>query len=80
MTEPEQPQAAVIEIIDRRDPDNYGIIAPQEVRINGATVLTSGDRPIIVHETVINSGDVVMVTMTLFAKRVFIGNEDDLPA
>jgi hypothetical protein len=28
----------------------------------------------------INSGDLVLVTMTVFAKRVFVGSQADLPS
>lgn len=63
-----------IEIIERCATANpLGVVAPNEVRINGHPVLA--DENITIHETEIIGGrsrDVVRVTLTLFARRVRI--------
>lgn len=71
-------EGAVIEIIERRapDPNDLGIIVPDEIRINGQALLCPSDHPVKVHEVTIGDSDVVQVTLTLFARRVFIGTED----
>jgi hypothetical protein len=69
------PEAATIEIIERTNAPDPGVIVPNEIRINGRPVLAPADNPVIVHELAISSDDVVMVTLTLFAKRVTIGTE-----
>lgn len=79
----ELPPAAVVEIIERRQPDGSvhnpgGLIIPTDVRINGASVLVP-EQPCIIHEVKPEANDAVTVTLTLYAKRVFIGHEDDLP-
>lgn len=78
------PAPAVIEIIERgltvdEDRPITGVIAPNEVRINGIPLLASADHPVIVHEIVTTPRDAVVVTLTLFARRVFIGPEGELP-
>lgn len=77
-----RPEAAVIEIIERRHgrPDGSlgdEIVVPTEVRINGTTVLTPADSPVRVHEMDLSpSGkDMVLVTLTLIAKRITVGQE-----
>lgn len=73
---------AVIEIIERRktarDPDSIGddIIVPNDIRINGQSLLCSADDPVIVHEVTTNSEQPVKVTLTLFARRVLIDVEE----
>lgn len=74
-----QPQAAVIEIIERRRCTPTGglgdeVVAPTEVRLNGTKLAMPDGDPIKVHEMTIGE-DVVLVTLTLFAKRVLIGQE-----
>lgn len=75
--------AAYIEIIERNratgDTAADSVIEPNEIRINGTAVLCA-DRPIKVHELELGGkpGDLVLVTLTLFARRVTIAAEDDL--
>jgi hypothetical protein len=76
------PEAAVIEIIERRHGKPTGsvgdeIVVPTEIRINGTKLLTPNDHPVKVHElTVSGSGDqMVLVTLTLVAKRITVGQE-----
>lgn len=80
MTERKIPDGALIEIIEHGEinADYPQTIMPDEVRINGVPILVSGDDEIIIHETRIGSGagDVVKVTMTMFARRVVIGTEE----
>jgi hypothetical protein len=73
------PQAAVLEILERRSGTPSGgigdeIVAPTEVWLNGVRLLTPNDSPIRVHELTVGQGgdDVVTVTLTLFAKRVVV--------
>lgn len=69
-------EGAVIEIIEKREGTNkHGTIHPNEIRINGKPVLTPRDHPVVVHEISMDGGDLVQVTLTLFAKRVTIGSE-----
>lgn len=72
---------AVIEIVERRKKpsrDSLGAscIVPTDVRINGQSVACSSSEPITVHEIAVSENDLVKVTLTLLAKRVFIGHED----
>lgn len=76
------PEDAVIEIVERRHGKPNGsvgdeLVVPTEVRINGTTLLTPTDHPVKVHEMAVSpSGkDMVLVTLTLIAKRVTIGHE-----
>lgn len=76
------PQGAVVEIIEHRRGEPNGsigdeIVVPTEIRINGTPMLIPRDFPPKVHEmTVSPSGeDMVLVTITLIAKRVVIGQE-----
>lgn len=78
------PDAAVIEIVEKGASTDgktgvYTIVAPTEVRINGIPLLCSADEPIVVHEISTKYPDAIRVTLTLFARRVFIGAEGDLP-
>jgi hypothetical protein len=76
-----KPMGAVIEIIerDRATDDTTGgsVISPNDVRINGQSLLASADDPVIVHEMSIRGDDLVRVTLTLFARRVSIRAEND---
>lgn len=74
-----KPIVPVIEIIETGGPDAAdwpNIIVPNDVRINGVSVLCS-DEPITVHEMIIGPGGdaVARVTLTLFASRVVIASE-----
>lgn len=73
------PTAVVIEIIERgRATDGTtggSALLPDDVRINGQSVLVPEEAPVIVHE--ITSGDLVTVTLTLFARSVSIRAEND---
>lgn len=70
------PDGAVIEIVERTDSPDPHVIVPNEVRINGQRLLCPDDHPIRVHEMSVGS-DVVLVTLTVFARRVVIGAEPD---
>jgi len=75
-------RGAVIEIVERRkgpigDSAGESMIVPNDVRINGQSLLCPADHPIIVHGITINDGDLVRVTLTLFARRVEIKAEAD---
>ncbi|WP_432130642.1 hypothetical protein [Streptomyces tendae] len=77
-----QPQAAVIEIVEKgRATDNTtggSVIIPNDVRINGQSLLAPRDCPVIVHEISTDPDEILNVTLTLFARRVVIAAEDDL--
>lgn len=74
--EREMPDGAVIEILEMVDTlknrDGLNCIVPNEVRINGQSLLASASDPVIVHEMQTTSDAVVRVTLTLFARRVII--------
>jgi hypothetical protein len=73
------PDACSIEIYEagrKSGPGGASVIVPNEVRINGMRVLAANE-PIVVHEIKAGGGDVMMVTLTLFARRVTIGAELD---
>lgn len=76
------PIAAVIEIIERdRATDNTtggSVIIPDDVRINGQSLLAPDDYPIIVHEITTRADELAHVTLTLFARRITIAAENDL--
>jgi hypothetical protein len=81
----EAARGAVIEIVEKRpegDYDSLGgdIIVPTEIRINGQALAASADHPVRVHEVSIKGGDAVLVTLTLFAKRVTFDHETGTPA
>lgn len=77
-----KPTAPVIEIVERRpggaDPDDpFDVIVPNDVRINGVSLLVSGDDPLTVDRIDVRGGrDVVKVTCTFLARRVIFGHED----
>lgn len=73
------PRGANIEIIERRkkpEPGakDWGIVVPNEVRINGQLIAMPQGQPVIVHD--LSRDDVAMVTLTVFARRIFVGHED----
>ncbi|MFG1683494.1 hypothetical protein ACGFNP_25220 [Nonomuraea sp. NPDC049269] len=76
----EAPRGAVIEIVEKRhsksSPPGGDVIIPNEIRINGQPVLAPKDHPVKVHEIAIQGDDVVLVTLTLFARRVLIAPEE----
>lgn len=72
------PDPAVIEIVEKTDSTSTGgaddIIVPNEIRINGHPVLAA-DVPVKVHAMEIPSREPVLVTLTLFAKRITVSTE-----
>jgi hypothetical protein len=75
------PRGAVIEIIEKRrtpksPPPGGDVVIPNEIRINGQSLLTPADSPVKIHEIAIQGSDVVLVTLTVFARRVVIAAED----
>lgn len=76
------PQAAVIEIVEkgRATDDTRGgsVITPDDVRINGQSLLIPRDAEITVHEITSRADELTTVTLTLFARRVVIAAEEDL--
>jgi hypothetical protein len=73
------PDACTIEIIERSTAAVTvgSLIVPNEIRINGVPVLAAAE-PIEVHAIKMGAGDIVRVTLTLFARRVTIGAENDI--
>lgn len=74
-------RGAVIEIVERRhEPDTGSVedstVVPDQIRLNGQPLLCSADHPVTVHGITIPNRDVVLVTLTVFARRVVIGTED----
>lgn len=76
------PQAAVIEIVEKGrttdDTPGGSLIVPNDVRINGQSLLIPKDAPVTIHEIDADDSTVVNVTLTLFARRVVIAAEGDL--
>jgi hypothetical protein len=77
-----QPRGAIIEIIEKGattsdESPGKSIIVPNDVRINGQSLLASADDPVIVHEVTTRADECVRVTLTLLARRVSIRAEDD---
>jgi len=75
-------KAAVVEIVERGksvDDTKVGgdMIVPNDIRINGQSVLCE-DGSLKVHEMDLAHTDIVRVTLTLFARRVTIGAENDI--
>jgi hypothetical protein len=66
------PAAALIEILEVTDSPDPLVIVPNDIRINGVSILAP-DEPIVVHEIATESRDAVRVTLTLYARRVVIG-------
>lgn len=76
------PRGAVIEIIEKgRSTSDASVgdsvLVPNDIRINGQSLLTSAEDPVIVHEVSIRGDELVRVTLTLFARRVSIRAEND---
>lgn len=78
MTSPrERPVACEIEIVERlrgEVHDEMGIV-PNDVRINGTSVLVSSIDPVIVHQMDFTDRDVVKVTLTLMARAIHVHAE-----
>lgn len=78
----QEPRGAIIEIIEKGRATSdaspgESVIVPNDVRINGQSLLASADDPVIVHEITSRADGVVRVTLTLFARRVSIRAEND---
>jgi hypothetical protein len=76
------PRGAIIEIIEKGattsdDSAGQSIIVPNDIRINGQSLLSSADDPVIVHEVSTRADECVRVTLTLLARRVSIRAEND---
>lgn len=71
------PEGMFLEIVERRPPGQADpeAIVPNQVRINGIPLLVPDGQSIKIHEIELGD-DVVMVTLTAFAKRVTIGIEE----
>ena len=76
------PVDAPAEIVERgRATDNTtggSVIIPDDVRINGQSLLIPADHPITVHQINSRADEYAHVTLTLYARRVTIAAEDDL--
>jgi hypothetical protein len=68
---------AEIEILDNRDGEDLAI--PDMVRINGVAVAVPKDFPPKVHDFEPHGGP-VMVTVTMYARRVVIGHTEQQEA
>lgn len=73
-------RAALIEIVETGAPVDDGslgasVIVPNEVRINGQPLLCSEAHPIKIHEVDINDRSYVLVTLTLYARRIEVKPE-----
>lgn len=82
-----EPNSAVIEIVETRGDSADavgGLIKPNEVRINGQKLWVPKGEPIKVHAIEMNGPDgegdeVLQVTLTLWARRVFMGHASESP-
>ncbi len=75
-------KAVVVEIVERGRPlddTKVGgdVVVPDDIRINGQSVLCE-EGSLKVHEMDLAHRDIVRVTLTLFARRVTIGAENDI--
>jgi len=76
------PRGAIIEIIEKGRATSdatigESVIAPNDIRINGQSLLASADDPVILHEVSTRADQLVRVTLTLLARRVSIRAEND---
>ncbi|MEO3856217.1 hypothetical protein [Acrocarpospora sp. B8E8] len=71
---------AVVEIVENRGASSDEIVVPNEIRLNGVSLLAPADSPVTVHEVGIKAGEPVAVTLTLFARRLIVGTEADIAA
>ncbi|WP_031189827.1 MULTISPECIES: hypothetical protein [Streptomyces] len=68
-------RGADIEIIERcTNADEAGVLVPNEIRINGASVVIPAGANIRIHD--ITDSDLVTVTLTVFARSISIRAED----
>ena len=78
------PRGAIIEIVEKgavtEDTIGGSVIVPNDVRINGQSLLASADEPVVVHEVSTSADDCVRVTLTLLARRVSMRAEGDTEA
>lgn len=77
------PRAVTLEIVERdhktTDSLARGIIIPNEIRINGMSVLTPADVPVRVHEMSFGADrEAAVVTLTLFVRKLTVAAEGDL--
>ncbi|MET8378041.1 hypothetical protein [Streptomyces microflavus] len=73
ISKPEPLRGADIEIIDRHDGDQ--ILTPSVVRINGVEVPIPSASSIKIDD--IRDDEAVLITVTMFARRITIHHEDD---
>lgn len=75
-------RGAVIEIVERGratdDTTSGSLIVPNDIRINGQSLLSPQECPVKVHEMELDDSNLVCVTLTLIARRVVITAEGDL--
>jgi len=76
------PRGAIIEIIEKGRATSdatigESVIAPNDIRINGQSLLASADDPVILHKVSTRADQLVRVTLTLLARRVSIRAEND---
>jgi hypothetical protein len=67
-------QGADIEIIDRHSGDS-GVLLPSALRVNGVEIPIPGDAKIRIGD--LSADEFVTVTITMFARRITITNEQD---
>lgn len=75
-------RGAVIEIIEKGgatdDTTGGSLILPNDIRINGQSLLSPRECPVKVHGMELDDSSLVCVTLTLLARRVVIAAEGDL--
>lgn len=70
-------EPAYIEIVEKYRGNEPIALVPNEVRINGQPLCVSAEHPIKVHEIALAGEDLVVVTLTLIARRVEIKAEPE---
>ena len=68
-------EGVTVEVIERTDDPTADVILPNEIRINGRPVLAPYDQAVRVHEVSARGDELVLVTLTLYAKRVTFSAE-----
>ncbi|MFB6392635.1 hypothetical protein [Polymorphospora lycopeni] len=81
MADKQTPQAAVIEVVEKRSRrqggDGFaGVIVPNEIRLNGQTLLAPKDPPVRLHEVTLDDQSLVLATLTLFVRRLTVDIEE----
>jgi hypothetical protein len=75
------PQGALVEVIEKRHRKIGGVggelIVPTEVRLNGQALLLPAENPITIHEMKLPANNAVLVTITMFARRVLVDAETE---